>query len=119
MRIFILFLTGVMFNIQCIEAQLGKFGFKPKKINSGEVYFYKKSNQDGSHLHWVATYIGDQSHMESLKWMEGNFGATLVSANMDWETFSVQEFEGGRITPEGQKVIGARLKQEGDNRQVC
>ena len=114
MRILILIFSGFVFQIQCIQAQLEKFKFQPEKIKSGEVYFYKKSNQDGSHLHWVATYIADESSMESLKWMEGNIGTTLVSAKMDWETFSVQEFEGGRITPEGQKVIGARLKQEGD-----
>ena len=52
------------------SAQVEKFAYKPDQINIGQVSIYKKSNQDGSNPHWVATYIIDGTRMESLKWLQ-------------------------------------------------
>ena len=111
MRVFISFITCFVFILQNITGQIDKFFFRPDKVKSGEVLFYKKSNQDGSNLHWVATYTANQHYMESLKWMDGDLGATLVSADMDWSTFSVRKFVGGNISPSGERIVGAQLDQ--------
>lgn len=93
------------------SAQIEKFVYQPDKVNIGKVYKYKKSNQDGSNPHWVATYIIDETRMESLKWTEGQPGVTMVEAEIDWTSFSVKKFVGGRIAPDGQRIVGGKLDQ--------
>jgi len=92
-------------------AQIENFSYQPEKVKIGHAFIYKKSNQDGSNLHWVATYISNDSYIESLKWSVGSSGATLVTAEMDWSIFSVRKFIGGNISPEGDRIIGAQLDQ--------
>ena len=91
------------------SAQVEKFAYKADQVNIGQVFIYQKSNQDGSNPHWVATYLIDNTRMESLKWTEGLAGVTLVEAEMDWQSFSVKKFVGGRISPDGQRMVGGEL----------
>lgn len=99
----------VIFSLIHISAQVKAFLYQPDKVRVGEVFFYKKSNQDGSNPHWVATYISGPNQLESLKWSDGRQGATLVEAEMDWSTFSVKKFIGGRISPNGEREVGGQL----------
>ena len=103
-----------------ISAQIEKFSYQPDKVTTGQVYFYKKSNQDGSNPHWVANYIANQTYMESLKWGTTGRGATFVTADINWSTFSVRKFVGGNISPSGERIIGGQLDllDEAGNYQV-
>ena len=109
MRILFTSIALVLFCWITASTQIEKFSYQPDKVKTGKVFFYKKSNQDGSNLNWVATYISNQTHMESLKWHEGYQGATLVTADMDWSSFSVRKFVGGNISPTGDRIIGGQL----------
>jgi hypothetical protein len=102
-------ITFAFFTMHLTHAQTEKFTYNPEKVPVGQVFIYKKSNQDGTNPHWVATYISDQDYIESLKWSESYPGATLVTAAIDWSTFSVKKFVGGNISPEGERIVGGQL----------
>ena len=99
-----------------INGQLEKFIIPASIDDIGTVYQYKKSNWDGSHASSVFVYVADSNHLESLKWWEGDEVATLVTADIDWKTFSVREFQNHKlrkgITPE----LIAILKMEPGNK---
>ena len=114
MRNSLALIVFILFCWTTTSAQIDKFSYQPDKVKTGQAFFYKKSNQDGTNLHWVATYITNQTHLESLKWHTGGQGATLVTADMDWSIFSVRKFEGGNISPEGERIVGGQLEQLDD-----
>lgn len=61
------------------------------------VYEYKKSNWDGSHASSIFLYISDSNRLESFKWTKGDKSATLVTAFIDWNSFSVNRFLNHRL----------------------
>jgi hypothetical protein len=80
-----------------ISADDSAFKYDPKKVETGVVYQYVKSNIDGSHSGQVSLYVAAKDRLESLKWHKGGSEATLVIAKMDWKRFSVGEFETWRL----------------------
>ena len=64
------------------------------------VYEYRKSNWDGTHSSTIYLYIKDSMRLESFKWFKGDKEATLVTADMDWKTFSVRKFENHKLRSE-------------------
>ncbi len=81
-------------------------------INVGTVSHYRKSNLDGSHASRVSVYTEDERTLHSAKWTPGRAGITLVSAKMDWELFSVVEFESSRLGPGNNRQTVARLRYD-------
>jgi hypothetical protein len=73
-------------------AQTSQFNFEPRKVPTGKVLHYTKSNVDGSRATQVSVYVRDPERLESLKWDESATAATLVQARMDWPRYSVREF---------------------------
>jgi hypothetical protein len=74
------------------------------------VYEYKKSNWDGSHALSIFLYVADSTKLESFKWSEGDEVATLVTADLDWKSFSVSEFQNHKLTKGKAPEFIARLK---------
>lgn len=93
------------------SAQHSKFRFEPERIDVGTLYTYEKSNIDGSHAGRIALYVAGRDRLESFKWHEGGGAATLVTADMDWKTFSVRRFESWRVQPGGERHLQARLEK--------
>ena len=95
-----------------VSAQLTKFG-KPGLFTDRHVlYQYKKSNWDGTHSSSVLLYAADSNMLESFKWSEGDEVATLVTAIIDWNTFSVGEFQNHKLRKGLPPEFIARLKGE-------
>ena len=96
-----------------VSAQLSKFG-KPADIgDENTVYEYRKSNWDGTHLSTVFLYVADNNTLESFKWWDGDTVATLVSADINWNTYSVNEFKNYKLKKGQAPQFVAKLK--GDN----
>src|SRR6185503_13139114 len=105
--------------------QLNKFD-QPGKFNDiNTVYEYTKSNWDGTHSSGIFLYVVDSNKLESFKVWEGEEVATLVSATIDWKSFSVTEFQNHKLRkgkgPEfiaklsGQKKLNIEVKEMRDS----
>jgi hypothetical protein len=93
------------------EAQIERFDFKPAKVPTGTVFFYDKSNIDGTNASRIAVYVAAQDRLESFKWHEGGGAATLVTADLDWQTFTVRRFESLRLLADGTRQTQAVLEK--------
>lgn len=91
-------------------AQLNKFGHPGKSADINTVYEYRKSNWDGTHASSIFLYVADSNKLESFKWWEGDNEATLVTAIINWETFSVSEFQNYKLRKGQSPQFIAKLK---------
>jgi hypothetical protein len=92
-------------------AQVSKFRYAPDKVDVGTLLLYQKSNIDGSNAGRIALFIAAVDRLESFKWHEGGGSATLVTADMNWEAFSVRRFESWRLHADGTKQLQGTLEQ--------
>ncbi len=86
---------------------------KPVGISSVHTLFeYRKSNWDGTHASTVFLYVADSGRLESFKWTEGDNTATLVTAVMDWDLFSVKSFTNHRLETGKEPMLVASLQAD-------
>lgn len=109
-------ITTIILFLFCInsfsEAQVSRFTIPKTFPDTGTVYIYKKSNWDGSHASTIFLYVNDKNRLESFKFTEGDEYATLVSATINWQTFTVQDFRNHRIFKNGDRKLIAQLQQK-------
>ena len=94
------------------------FRYQPEKIVVGTLYQYEKSNIDGSHGHDIALYIAARDQIEAFKWLAGETVATLVTATIDWTTFSEAELQSWRVDSQGARTLVATAKQLAGTNQL-
>jgi hypothetical protein len=92
------------------SGSIDRFQFDAQKIETGLVYHYEKSNIDGTHASNVSLFVADTGHVESFKWSPWSRSGTLVTAELDWETFSVRRFESWRLGSAGERSAVAKLR---------
>ncbi len=91
------------------NAQIDKYQY-PGSINDlYTVYEYKKSNWDGTHASTIYLYIADTNKIQSFKWTQGDKVATLVTAVVDWNNFSVKQFINHRLRSDKEPELVATL----------
>lgn len=88
-----------------------QFQHRPEKITVGQLLIYDKSNIDGSNCGPIALFTASPTRLEAFKWHEGDEVGTLVTAEMDWHSFSVAELQSWRIFANGERQLVAQLKQ--------
>jgi len=67
-----------------------QFHYQPDKVEVGTVYHFQVSNRDRSYAKKVSLYIADTNRIESFKIYPGNKTTVVVSADMDWRSFSAK-----------------------------
>jgi hypothetical protein len=87
------------------------FRYQPEKIAVETLYRYEKSNIDGSRAHDIALYVAAPDQIEALKWLAGEGAATLVTATIDWTTFSEAESKSWLLDRQGARNLVATFKQ--------
>jgi hypothetical protein len=92
-----------------LSAQVSAFTFDSGRVQVGRAYEYVKSNRDGTHPTQVTVYVAALDQLESLKWDSGGDEATLVSATLDWDHFSVRGFDSHRLRRNGPETVQGRL----------
>lgn len=92
------------------SAQVSRFGKTAGVQDQNTVYEYRKSNWDGTHASSVFLYVMDKERLESFKWWDGDTVATLVSAVINWKTYSVTEFQNHKLTRGRAPQLMAKLK---------
>lgn len=96
------------------SAQVSKFGKPAGASDQHTVYEYRKSNWDGTHASSVFLYVIGKDRLESFKWWDGDTVATLISAVINWKTYSVTEFQNRKLRKGQAPQLIAKLK--GDNK---
>ncbi|MDP6512773.1 MAG: hypothetical protein QF878_06275, partial [SAR202 cluster bacterium] len=97
---------------------MSQLRYQPEKVAVGTAYIYEKSNIDGSHKSDIVQYIASQDSLEAFKWEKGESEATLVTAKMNWDSFSVQGFKSSKIRANGKRIVYVTLDQTEDTNQV-
>ena len=90
-------------------AQVSAFSFDSARVPVGRAYEYVKSNRDGTRPTQVTVYVASMDRLETLKWDSGGDAATLVTATLDWERFSVRGFNSRRLRRDAPDVPQATL----------
>ena len=92
--------------------------YQPEKVAVETAYVYEKPNVDGSHKSDIAQYVSSKDSLEAFKWTACESEATLVTAKMDWNCFSVRELSPGKIRADGERTQVAILDQAEDSDQM-
>lgn len=100
-------------------AQVEAFRYQPEKVTVGKVYHYVKTNLDGTHPEQISIRVADKDRIESFKFHPGSPPAALVTAKMDWPTFSASRLESLQVFGDGTRKLAATLQtQEGGKVRV-
>ena len=97
---------------------MNQLRYQPEKVAVGTAYFYEKSNVDGSHMSTIVQYVASKDSLEAFKWVEGGKEATLVTAKMDWNRFSVRGLRSWKVRANGDRIPVATFDQTEDSNQV-
>lgn len=106
-----LMISGVL-TLAAAGAQLSRYGAVPVFQDRHHLYVYRKSNWDGTHASRVYLYIADSNRLQSFKWTEGDVSATLVTAEFDWNQYSVSSFTNHRLEAGKAPRLVAKLQTE-------
>lgn len=83
--------------------------YDPQNNALGRIYYYERTNTDGSMDERVAVFRRDETNLEVYKSVSLCRNAALVTGKMDWETFSASSLIGGSLRPDAQHVEFAFL----------
>jgi len=100
------------------QAPAPAFRHEPGRIPVGRVHLYRKANRDGSNPSQIALYLASETRLEALKWHAGEPEATLVVAEMDWETASVASFHSFGLDAHGERNLRAYLTTSPDRKRI-
>jgi hypothetical protein len=70
-----------------------QFSYQEDRIEVGTVYNFEISNSDRSYIKKVSLYTADTNKIEAFKIYPGSSSTVLVSAEIDWELFSIKTIE--------------------------
>ncbi|HYP27259.1 MAG TPA: hypothetical protein VE262_11120 [Blastocatellia bacterium] len=91
------------------QAGADAFRYRPAKVSVGTVYHYLKTNIDGTRPEHVSIYVAAKDRIESFKYHPKEEPAALVTATMDWSTFSARRLESWHVFASGEKKLVATL----------
>ena len=94
--------------------QVSAFSYDSNRVSVGRAYEYVKSNRDGTRSTQVTVYAAAPDRLESLKWDSGGDAATVVTATLDWERFSVRDLESRRLRRDAPDVRQGTLTTDLD-----
>jgi hypothetical protein len=94
------------------------WSYSPENDAIGRIYYYERTNTDGSRDERVTVFRRDATHIEVYKENGLCTGAALVTAELDFETFSASVITGGRLLPDAQHHEFAFLTWDQANEQL-
>lgn len=91
------------------QAQVEAFRFQSDRVQVGKVFHYLKTDFDGTHPEHVSIWVADRDHIESFKFHPGESPAALVTAEMDWSTFSARSLVSWQLYSDAPRKLAAKL----------
>ncbi len=70
-----------------------KFKFKSGRIEAGMLYTYVRSDLAGTKTGSVLVYVPDRKRVEILRVSPGVEGGQLLTGEMNWDTYTLRQFE--------------------------
>jgi len=86
--------------------------YNPDHNEVGRIYYYERTNTDGSRDERVTVYRQDETQIAVYKESSLCGNAGLVTATLDFETFTTPVITGGRLMPDAQIMEFAFLNHE-------
>ncbi len=117
-RALILCLVAMCMVARTASAQVEKFQYRAERVQPGIVYHYVKTNIDGTHPEWISIYVPKKDQIVSFKFHPKDPPAALVTADMDWATFSVKRLESLHVLGDGSRKTMAVLDYNDKERAV-
>lgn len=78
-----------------------QFKFKGAKVETGMLYSYVRSNLEGTKEGSVLVYVPDKKRVEILRVTPGVEGGQLFTGEMNWDTYTLRQFELWREAKDG------------------
>ena len=97
---------------------MNQLRYQPEKVPVETAYVYEKSNIDGSNMSTIVQYVASMDSLEAFKWVDGEPVATLVTAKMDWDRFSVRRLQSFKIRASGERTPVVTMNQIEDSDQI-
>ncbi len=88
-----------------VSTSVDKFKYQPDRIPVGTVYHYTKSNIDGSYPVSVSLYLASRDYFEVFKMYPNASATTLVTADMDWASFSPRKMTSYDVHAGGDRTL--------------
>ncbi|WP_300532280.1 hypothetical protein [Maricaulis sp.] len=92
--------------------------YDPEDDAIGRIYYYERSNTDGSLDERITIFRRDATHIEVYKENGLCRNASVVRAELDLETLSAPKITGGQLQPNAEIFDFAFLQQSEDGQQV-
>src|SRR5262249_40689531 len=99
-----------------LYAQTSAFHYNPKKIQTGVVYHYVKTEKDGTNPENVSIYVSAPDQLEVFKYHEPATRAGLVLAKLDYQLFQADRFESYTVTGVDEKSLVATMDYDPQNK---
>lgn len=99
-----LLMAASMGALSACAATAQTWRYDPQNNALGRIYYYERTNSDGSMDERVAVFRRDETKIEVYKAVSLCLNSALVTAEMDWETFSASSLTGGSLRPDAQHV---------------
>jgi len=90
-------------------SSVAQFKYQPERLKAGSVYYYTKSNLDGSNPARIYIRVRDEMNLDVWKFESHNSDAAYVTAHMDWDTFSADQLQSWVVTPDRNRRAQAKL----------
>lgn len=92
----------------------GDWNYDPENNEIGRIYYYERTNSDGTMDERVTVFRRDETRIDVYKENGLCYGAALVTADLDFETYSAPTITGGRLQPDAQHMEFAWLEWDRD-----
>lgn len=94
------------------------WAYSPENNDIGRIYYYERTNTDGTMDERVTVFRRDETRIEVYKESMLCQRAALVTAELDFETFSAPVITGGQLQPNAQHMEFAWLEWDRDAGQL-
>jgi hypothetical protein len=91
-----------------------QFKFKGGRVETGMLYTYVRSDLAGTKTGSVLVYVPDKKRVEILRVTPGVEGGQLFTGEMNWDTYSLRQFELWHETKDGARTRQATGIFSGD-----
>jgi len=91
-------------------SSVSQFKYNPDLIQTGTMYYYVKSNLDGTNPARVYIRVRDAKNLDVWKFEKHNVDAAYVTAHMDWNSFSADQIQSWVVTSGGTKREQASMR---------
>ncbi len=105
---------ALMTSTACAQADDGAWDYQAENASVGRIYYYERSNTDGSLDERITVFHRSETELEVYKENGLCRNAALVTAELDPDTLSATHLVGGQLLPDAQHMEFAFIAWDQD-----